>query len=67
MTNDYFKDWDKMLNELYRSLASNTTFNNHVFTYYVVSSSVLETQRVGYSSPEQQWLVEGRKKQRTWT
>ena len=51
--NTDFKDWDKMLNEMYRPLTSNIKFNNHVFTYDSVSANVLKTQRVGYSSPEQ--------------
>ena len=68
MTNDYFKYWNKILNELYRPLVISTTFNNHMFTYDVVSTGVIGTQRVGYSSPDQQWLVEERgEKQRTWT
>ena len=57
VTNDYFKYWNKILREFYRPLAISTTFNNHMFTYDGVSAGVIETQRVGYSAPDQQWLV----------
>ena len=65
VTNNDFKDWVQMLNDIYRQLLSSTTFNNHVFIYNIVSAGVIETKRVGYSPPEQYWLVMGRKKQKT--
>ena len=67
ITNDDFKDWDKMINDLYRPLAPNTTKMNHVFTYLASSPGILKTQRVKYSPISEQWLVKGRKKQNNWT
>ena len=67
VNSDYFKDWDKTLNNIYRRLAHNITKNNNVFTYDIVSPGELTNQRVNYAPIEVQWLVKGRKKEKNWT